>query len=411
MSPRKQEGTGKASRVVAGKRQVVSSKGKVRAPKDGRPVRKKGSVQDALHARLRPEPDDGFVDVPDGVVDRKIGPEKKGSSSPQKKKRFEHENESGLSDGLFDTLRALELRLRRSYSASSENLHAEKLVPVVLTDREGATSLRLRESSKLHTYLGENEDWAGLWIGKDDDRPGRIVVRAGEAEGRVILDAAGCSVRLRTAEGTRALMESTPDGCHLSFYDDDEQSFTHLGEWEGRANLYLGGNGRLPGRITLRSGSYEHQIVLDAETGDIVLSNADCAEEFDVADDVPPPEAGTVLVLDDEPGRLRVSATAYDTRVAGIVSGAGDYKHAIVLDRRPDAVTPRVPVALMGKVFCRVEADSAPIVPGTLLTTSSRPGTAMAATERDRAFGAVLGKALAPLGGGTGMLPVLVTLQ
>ena len=58
-----------------------------------------------------------------------------------------------------------------------------------------------------------------------------------------------------------------------------------------------------------------------------------------------------------------------------------------------------------------MEADSAPITPGTLLTTSNQPGMAMAAAERDRAFGAVLGKALARLDSGSGLLPILVTLQ
>jgi len=48
---------------------------------------------------------------------------------------------------------------------------------------------------------------------------------------------------------------------------------------------------------------------------------------------------------------------------------------------------------------------------GDLLTTSATPGHAMKATDNARAFGAVLGKALAPLPSGKGLVPILVTLQ
>jgi hypothetical protein len=45
------------------------------------------------------------------------------------------------------------------------------------------------------------------------------------------------------------------------------------------------------------------------------------------------------------------------------------------------------------------------------LTTSSTPGHAMAAVDRDAAFGAVIGKALTPLGSSTGLVLVLVGLR
>jgi hypothetical protein len=142
--------------------------------------------------------------------------------------------------------------------------------------------------------------------------------------------------------------------------------------------------------------------------GDIVLVNADCAEDFDVAGAaavVP----GSVLVVADG-GVLRPCNEAYDRRVAGVVSGAGEYRPAVVLDRAarcPD----RLPVALVGKVWCRVDARHEPVGPGDLLTSSATAGCAMRATDRERAFGAVLGKALGELRDGIGLVPILVTLQ
>jgi hypothetical protein len=143
-------------------------------------------------------------------------------------------------------------------------------------------------------------------------------------------------------------------------------------------------------------------------TGDVRLTNADCAEDFDIAD----PELadpGTVMVLDDE-GALQPSRRPYDRRVAGVISGAGTYRAALVLDRRaPDPR--RKPVALLGKTFCKVDASEGPIEVGDLLTTSSVPGHAMRAADAQRAFGAVIGKALQPLPSGTGLIPILIALQ
>jgi hypothetical protein len=143
-------------------------------------------------------------------------------------------------------------------------------------------------------------------------------------------------------------------------------------------------------------------------TGDVRLEGADCAEEFAIEDE-DRLEPGTVMVIADNE-RLRQCIEAYDTRVAGVCSGAGAYRPGIILGRQPSAAT-RMPVALAGRVYCRVDAEYAPIGIGDLLTTSSTRGHAMKALDAHRACGAVLGKALRPLTGGRGLIPVLVSLQ
>jgi hypothetical protein len=70
-----------------------------------------------------------------------------------------------------------------------------------------------------------------------------------------------------------------------------------------------------------------------------------------------------------------------------------------------------VPVALVGKVYCLVDATFAPIEAGDLLTTSSTVGHAMKAVDRARAWGATIGKALAGHRGDRGLIPILVTLR
>lgn len=142
--------------------------------------------------------------------------------------------------------------------------------------------------------------------------------------------------------------------------------------------------------------------------GDILLPNADCAEDFDIAG-AGLIEPGTVMVLGEE-GSLYQSCQPYDKRVAGVISGAGAYRPGIILDKR-HSLHNRQPVALLGKVYCKVDAQHAPIEVGDLLTTSSTPGCAMKAAEPLKAFGAVIGKALRPLKEGQGLIPILIALQ
>jgi hypothetical protein len=141
---------------------------------------------------------------------------------------------------------------------------------------------------------------------------------------------------------------------------------------------------------------------------DIVLTGADCAEEFDIAhgDLVEP---GTVMTLGDD-GVLEPSQFAYDKRVAGVVTGAGSYKPGIVLDNQGSQPN-RKPIALVGKVYCKVDSQYGAVEVGDLLTTSQTPGHAMKATDQFEAFGAVIGKALRPLAKGQGLIPILIALQ
>jgi len=94
-----------------------------------------------------------------------------------------------------------------------------------------------------------------------------------------------------------------------------------------------------------------------------------------------------------------------------VVSGAGSYKAAIVLDRQPSRRN-RQPIALMGKVYCKVDARHAAVEVGDLLTTSATPGHAMKASDAARGFGAVIGKALWPLAAGQqALIPILIALR
>jgi hypothetical protein len=135
----------------------------------------------------------------------------------------------------------------------------------------------------------------------------------------------------------------------------------------------------------------------------------DVAEYMPVSVDVTP---GTVLVIGED-GKLQTSATAYDTRVAGIVST----EPGVSLGTKEGGNPGEEIIAVAGRVPCKVDATSAPIHAGDLLTTSNNPGYAMKAVpdvingHKYYPDGTVLGKAMGSLDSGTGTIEVLVTLQ
>ena len=215
--------------------------------------------------------------------------------------------------------------------------------------------------------------------------------------------------RLRLESGGKRV-DLRADGGDVDLQSDTNNLYLHSSGRGGRNHVIVnpfGGEGNV-GIGTVNPTAKLHVNGSIRTTGDIVLENADCAEEFD-ANPGAIVEPGTVMALTDE-GDVAESKQPYDRRVAGVVTGAGAFKPAIVLDRRDDA-TDRVAIALLGKVFCKIDADYGAIAVGDMLTTSATPGHAMRASDPQRSFGAVLGKALGGLSAGRGLVPILVALQ
>jgi hypothetical protein len=167
-------------------------------------------------------------------------------------------------------------------------------------------------------------------------------------------------------------------------------------------------------KFIIRNDDHQRDdIVLDGAgnvtfAGDIILQNADCAEEFDV-DDPRKLSPGTVVCIGPE-ARLHMSTEAYDRQVAGIVAGADDLRPGIVLGRGATGF-PHVQIALLGRAWCKADASGEAIEVGDLLTTAATHGHAMKASDGQRSFGAVIGKALDGLTHDKGLIRVLVALQ
>jgi hypothetical protein len=140
-----------------------------------------------------------------------------------------------------------------------------------------------------------------------------------------------------------------------------------------------------------------------------ILGGADIVEGFETGEHAIEP--GTVVVIDERhPGELRSSSRAYDSRVAGVVSGAGGIAPGLRLGQE-GVMDGETPVAMSGRVYVRCSAEGGPIQPGDLLTTATTAGLAMRASDPARSQGSVLGKAMTSLEHGTGLVLVLVNLQ
>lgn len=280
---------------------------------------------------------------------------------------------------------------------------------VVLQDRSGKSVVYLEADADRGSY-------GGLFLGAYG-KPGKLVTRNEKQIDSIKLDGRSGEMTLFDADGHRgfALLSEAPSldnitamwigASNVDSRAGAKAGYLAIRNSTGNDSLVLNGNNN---SMALRDEGGANKIILDGAAGDIILANADCAEDFDILD---PDriEPGTVMVI-EEGGKLQQSTIPYDKKVAGIISGAGDKKPGIILDKKKYQGS-RKPVALMGKVYCKVDANFAPINVGDMLTTSSTKGYAMKALDPALSFGAVLGKALRSLKKGKGLIPILIALQ
>ncbi len=144
--------------------------------------------------------------------------------------------------------------------------------------------------------------------------------------------------------------------------------------------------------------------------GGITAAGNDVAEPFDLTGKEHI-EMGDVVIIDPaNPLHIKKSDKSYDRSVAGIISS--QEQAGYIAGSRTDGTSDK-PVALVGRVQCKVTTENGPIRIGDLLTTSPTPGHAMRVSDDNylKAVGAILGKALEPFDGDKGQIMVLVTLQ
>jgi len=126
--------------------------------------------------------------------------------------------------------------------------------------------------------------------------------------------------------------------------------------------------------------------------------------QFDIAEDILAEgcESGGVVVIDPNNNQKVIKCTkSFDTTVAGVISEDPAF-HIGKQDKEG-----YLPLALAGRIPCKVTTENGPIKRGDLLVTSSKPGYAMRADPDKLRPGMILGKALEPLEG-DGKIVVLI---
>lgn len=204
----------------------------------------------------------------------------------------------------------------------------------------------------------------------------------------------GKNIRIENTSGIRTIQINSFDGSsgEMIFYDPTDNTSTL--EIDGD----YGGTGR-------------SRIIVDELQ---IKGGADFAEYFDIAPALAvKPEPGMLVSIDEKnEGKLIVSNTAYDKKVAGIISGANGIKPGMMMGHKGTVANGEHPVAITGRVYVKAEAFSHSIRPGDLLTSSAITGHAMKAAHSKRSQGAIIGKAMSSLDAGTkGMVLVLLGIQ
>lgn len=243
-------------------------------------------------------------------------------------------------------------------------------------------------------------------------RDGDLVLRDASGNPRVIINGQDGTLVLKDANGIDAVFLDARFGL-LDLGGPRNEGDLRIRDNSGTfvftfdstfAVLDIGGAGN-EGDLRMHNNAGDTTIHLDGGSGDIKLHGADLAEDFAAHTDIEPGSVVVALGVDE----VAVAAEACDRRVIGIAAGAGGLRSALRLGMRPG--TERIPVAVAGRAYCKADAAHGAIGLGDLLTTSSTLGHAMRVADPAQAAGAIIGKALAKLERGTGLIPVLLALR
>ncbi|MDY6933455.1 MAG: discoidin domain-containing protein [Spirochaetota bacterium] len=216
----------------------------------------------------------------------------------------------------------------------------------------------------------------------------------GQSTGNPNSDSMGCGVLGISRFGVGGVFASehsysvVADGyCHLSEYDDS------LGLMGNGDALLVNGKTEFNGKINLRNSLKDNAFPVNI------------VEMFEV-DNAYYIELGDLLVVSEEGNSiLSRSKVSYSTSLVGVVSG-----NPTVVINNSGKEKMIYPVALAGKVLCRVDARDRAINPGDMIVTSDKPGCGMSGEiDSFSKIGSVIGKALDGIDQGIGIIPIFIT--
>ncbi len=166
-------------------------------------------------------------------------------------------------------------------------------------------------------------------------------------------------------------------------------------------NTSLSGEGM--GLLVLGNSEFNGQVVFRREKKPADFPGS-IVEYFEV-DDTEYITPGDILAVSDEGNSvLSRSRQKYNPAVIGVVSG-----NPLITINNSGKEEKIYPVALAGKILCRIDARNNPVKPGDLIVSSDTPGCGMCGKiDSFDKTGTVIGKALSGLSDGIDLLPVFI---
>jgi hypothetical protein len=312
---------------------------------------------------------------------------------------------------------------------------------------DGEASVILSGTGNSGTFY-QADDQIGVFIDGDSAGSGLVSVRNVDGSTRVVLDGSsnsgGGRIALYDVSGTETAeilgAETSTGGGRIRVRSSSGVNAAELSEdpSEGGGELFLFNSAGVAtvaieaqevstdgAQVNLYNNAGTRTMTLDAEFGDggpsrvttgtvEITGGSDLSEQFEInpSDCIGTPLPGMIVCIDPHnPGQLLPSSRSYDRTVAGIISGAGGVHPGLLMGQQGSVANGEHPVALTGRVYCMVDGGHGSVSPGDLITTSNTPGHGMKVTDHERARGAIIGKAMTRLEGGTGLVLVLVSLQ
>jgi hypothetical protein len=218
-----------------------------------------------------------------------------------------------------------------------------------------------------------------------------------------------------TGNFTRPSTPFIPDGFTVALYHFDEGSGNTINDSSGAAGgpshgvRKYGGSPPGPEWSTDTPFSNDTPALFRVEraTGNVYTDGAffpggaDLAEYITVSERVEP---GDVVELDPVNHKYyRKSRAPYSALVAGVIST----RPGMILNAHQGREGYAL-LALLGRVPVKATTENGPIMPGDLLTSSSKPGYAMRCESVQQCEGAIIGKALGSLEDREGLIMVLL---
>jgi hypothetical protein len=268
-------------------------------------------------------------------------------------------------------------------TVNNQNPPVKAAVIGVVAPGGAAGPIRGIRYGRMFGFLAGNDPMFGQHAGVYGESDQQGVIGIGDGTGTGVYGAGNFGVRGESTNGTAAVQG---------------RSFGRALAGKFLGNVDITGTVHVSGDLTT-DGDVK---VL----GDVLLQNRDICERFPIDS---PAAKGSVMVMGSD-GMLRPCTKVYDKSAVGVISGAGDLRPAITLGGLLQSFS-HASIALLGTAYCLVDAERAAIEVGDLLTSSSTPGHAMKAIDAIKSFGTVIGKALAPLERGRGLIPMLILLR